>query len=190
MLRVLSLFALILISTAAYAHTGVSSTAGFGSGFAHPLAGADHVLAMVAVGLLAVQLGGRALWALPLAFVTTMLVAGGIGLFGPELTIVEFGIVGSVIVLGGLIAMNARLPLIASVVIVSLFAFFHGHAHGAEMPATAGALGYGLGFALATALLHAIGVAIGLAARRLQPIWVRASGGAIAAAGLLLGLTG
>lgn len=190
MARLFALLVLASLAFAAQAHTGIGATAGFGAGFFHPLAGADHVLAMVAVGLLGVQLGGRALWALPLAFIATMLVAGGIGLLGPALPIVEFGIIGSIIVLGALIAFNARLPLIVSVLIVAVFAFFHGHAHGAEMPATAGALGYGAGFALATALLHGVGICAGLLAQRLQPVWIRAGGGVIAAAGLLIGFAG
>lgn len=190
MSRFTPLLLLLLSATTAHAHTGIGATAGFGAGFTHPLLGADHVLAMVAVGLLAVQLGGRALWALPLAFVAAMLVAAGIGLFGPALPIVEFGIVGSVVALGALIALNTRLPLIASMMLVGLFAFFHGHAHGAEMPAQASALAYGAGFALATALLHGIGITAGLATRHMQSSWVRVGGGAIAMAGLLIAVAG
>lgn len=190
MSRFTPLLLLLLSATTAHAHTGIGATAGFGAGFTHPLLGADHVLAMVAVGLLAAQLGGRALWALPLAFVAAMLVAAGIGLFGPALPIVEFGIIGSVVALGALIALNTRLPLIASMMLVGLFAFFHGHAHGAEMPAQASALAYGAGFALATALLHGIGITAGLATRHLQSSWVRVGGGAIAMAGLLIAVAG
>lgn len=190
MFRFALLFLLLLSTTMAHAHTGGALLGGFGAGFAHPLTGADHMLAMGAVGLLAVRLGGRALWALPLAFGAAMLLAAGIALFGPALPIVEFGIVGSVVVLGALIALNTRLSLSASLMLVGLFAFFHGHAHGAEMPAQAGALSYGAGFVLATALLHGIGIAVGLATRHLQSFWVRAGGGAIAATGLLIALAG
>lgn len=185
----LMLLVLSSLTFTVHAHTGMGTTHSFTSGFAHPALGADHILAMVAVGLLAVQLGGRALWALPLAFIATMLVAGGIGVGSAGWPVVEFGIIGSVIILGGLIAFKARLSLMASVLIVSLFAAFHGHAHGAEMPATVGALGYAAGFALATALLHGAGMGTGLLAQRLPDLWLRIGGGVIAAAGVLLGLT-
>jgi len=159
----------------------------FASGFGHPLGGLDHVLAMVAVGLWATQLSGRALWLVPLTFVLTMAVGGLLGFLGIPLPMVETGIAGSVLILGALVALASRLPLVASMALVGLFAIFHGYAHGAEMAVESSALWYGLGFMLATATLHALGIGIALAAGRGVPArLVRVGGAAIAASGMLL----
>ena len=149
---------LMLAATAAQAHTGVGGTAGFAHGFAHPLGGIDHVLVMVAVGLFAAQLGGRALWLVPLSFVSVMMAGGALGMAGVAMPFVEIGIGLSVVVLGLAVAFGLHLPTAAAMALVGLFAIFHGHAHGAEMPESASGLAYGAGFVLATALLHALGI--------------------------------
>jgi urease accessory protein len=179
--------ALLLAAPAAEAHVGVGATAGFAHGFTHPFLGLDHVCAMLAVGLWAAQRGGRARWLLPLTFVAVMAVGGAAGMLGLALPFAEQGIVASVLVLGVLVAAAARLPLAAGALLVGVFAFFHGHAHGAEMPATALGLAYGAGFMLATALLHVCGIALAMAlARQSHPRWVRYAGAAIAACGAAL----
>jgi urease accessory protein len=158
--------ALALVPTAASAHPGLSHTHDFIHGFAHPLGGIDHVLAMIAVGLFAVQLGGRALWFVPAAFVMTMAAAGAAGMAGLALPHVELGIALSVLVLGAVIALRVGMPVGAAMAMVALFAVFHGYAHGIEMTAGEGATAvlYGAGFVAATALLHGAGIAAGLLA--------------------------
>jgi urease accessory protein len=158
---------LLVASTAAYAHTGVGTTSGFAHGFAHPIGGIDHVLAMVAVGLLAAHLGGRALWAVPLSFVTMMVAGGAAGMGDMELPFVEIGIGLSVVVLGAAVAFRLDLPTLAAMALVGLFAIFHGHAHGAEMPETAAGFEYAIGFAMATAGLHGFGIGLGLVLGRM-----------------------
>jgi urease accessory protein len=173
---------------AASAHTGIGGTAGFAHGFLHPVGGLDHVLAMVAVGLFAAQLGGRALWAVPATFVAVMVLGGALGAAGMALPLVELGIALSVVVLGLVVLAGRPWPLSLAMALVGTFAVFHGHAHGAEMPVGASGLAYGLGFVAATTLLHAAGVGLGLprlaeaSAGRLT----RASGAAICLAGLML----
>ena len=190
MRRVLLAVAIVLASAAtAAAHTGHGDTTGFALGFAHPLLGFDHLLAMIAVGLWAAQIGGRALWLVPAAFVAVMAVGGAAAILGIGLPMVEMGIVGSVLVLGLLVAFAPRLPLWAPAVIVGLFALFHGHAHGTEMPDGGSGVAYGLGFVLATAALHGLGLAIGLNVTRLSGAALRAGGAAIAAGGIALMLT-
>lgn len=190
MRKVLLAVAIFLASAgAAAAHTGHGDATGFALGFAHPLLGLDHLLAMIAVGLWAAQIGGRALWLVPAAFVTVMAMGGGRAMFGVGLPMVEVGIVGSVLVLGLLVAVAPRLPLWAPAATVGLFALFHGHAHGSEMPDGSSGLAYGLGFVLATAALHGLGLALGLTVTRLSGIALRAGGAAIAAAGFALMLT-
>jgi urease accessory protein len=149
----------VTLALPAAAHTGHVDGSGFLSGFLHPLGGLDHLLAMVAVGLWAAQTGGRALWMLPVAFVTML--AGGalIGISGLELPMVEAGIAASVAVLGLLVVLNKRVPVYAAMALVGVFAVFHGHAHGAEMPAAAHPLLFGAGFILSTVLLHGAGIA-------------------------------
>jgi len=174
----------------ALAHTGHGAPGSFASGLAHPLGGLDHVLAMVAVGLLAAHLGGRSVWALPLAFMGMMVAGGAVALFGLALPLVEFGILASVLVLGALIASGRSLPGALAAILCAAFAVFHGHAHGAEMPAAASAALYGAGFVLATGLLHALGIGLGWALGRFAPATaMRVAGAAIVlcGAGLVIG---
>lgn len=177
-----------LFITAADAHTGVGSTHGFMHGFSHPLSGIDHILAMVAVGMFAAHLGGRALWLVPSCFVAMMAVGGALGISGVELPFVEIGIAMSVIVLGALVALQTSMPTSIAMGIVGFFALFHGHAHGAEMPTDAGGLSYAGGFMLATALLHVAGIVLGLGLARLASGYsrrvIQVGGGAMAAAGV------
>jgi urease accessory protein len=188
--RVLLTGLLLLASSAAYAHTGVGTTSGFTHGFVHPIGGIDHVLAMVAVGLFAAHLGGRALWAVPLSFVTMMAAAGAAGMGGLALPFVEIGIGLSVVVLGAAVASRLHLPTVAAMALVGLFAIFHGHAHGAEMPETASGFEYALGFVLATAGLHDCGIGLGLVLDKMGEATggriSRVAGSAMAVAGLAI----
>ena len=159
----------LFVPSIASAHTGVGDTKGFWHGLGHPLGGLDHILAMVAVGLLAVQIGGRALWVVPSAFVAVMAASSVLGHFAVPLPFVEQGILASDFILGLLLLFAPRLPLIFSASIVGILAIFHGYAHGAEMPATVTGLTYGIGFILATIGLHLSGIGIGLGLDRLQP---------------------
>lgn len=180
-----TLLGAFLPAAAAWAHPGHEHAEGFLSGLLHPVTGPDHLLAMIAVGLWAARLGGRALWAVPLAFLGAMALGGVLGLGRPELGVVEWGIAGSVLVLGVLIAAAVRLPLAAGAGLVGLFALCHGYAHGTEMPLNADAGLYGLGFLLATAALHGLGLAAGLRLGREQRLVpaVRVAGGLVAVAG-------
>jgi urease accessory protein len=176
-----------LFPLSAYAHPGHGAANAFTSGFSHPFGGLDHWLAMVAVGLWAAQMGGRALWIVPGAFMSLMLCGGVLAISGIHLPYVEAGILASIMVLGVLVAAAFKLPLAASAAIVGLFALFHGHAHGTEMPLAMSAASYSLGFVLATALLHALGIAGGIFLQQLNTDKaVRFAGGAIAVGGLYL----
>ena len=178
----------ILLPTVAFAHTGVGETSGFMHGFGHPISGLDHILAMVMVGVFAWQLSGRALWLVPTSFVLMMAVGGALGVFGIDVPFVEVSIALSVIVLGMSVALGIKTPVVATMAVVGLFAIFHGHAHGAEMPEDAGGVAYVTGFMIATALLHVTGISIGFligkAGERHGPMVVRASGGVVAIAGV------
>ncbi len=157
----------MMMVSAAEAHTGHGSTLGFMHGFSHPLSGIDHILAMVAVGLFAAHLGGRAKWLVPSCFVVLMAFGGSMSISGFDLPFVELGIAASVIVLGALVALRTSMPTSMAMGIVGFFALFHGYAHGAEMPTDASGLNYAAGFMLATALLHITGIALGLGAAKL-----------------------
>lgn len=181
----------VCISQSAFAHPG-HGVSGFAGGFAHPLLGADHVLAMLAVGIWAAQLGGGALWMVPCAFVGLMAGGGALGMASAHsFPIVESGIAVSVLVLGLMIAMAVKAPLYVSVPLVGLFAMFHGYAHGTELSEGMSAAGYSVGFMFATAALHAAGIGMGLAAKRAlsapSSSWVfRTAGAAIMLAGVAL----
>jgi urease accessory protein len=181
-----------LVPTAAMAHTGVGDVGGFAHGFWHPITGLDHVLAMVLVGMLAWQLGNRALWLVPATFVLVMAVGGALGVAGIAIPLVELGIALSVVVLGAAVALGIRAPVAVAMGIAGLFAIFHGHAHGAEMPVDASGLTYGMGFMIATALLHLGGLGLGFligAAGDRYGLVMRSAGGLAAIAGLAI-LTG
>jgi urease accessory protein len=159
--------AFTLVPTAALAHAGIGDGHGFVHGFAHPLGGLDHILAMVTVGIFAWQLGGRALWLVPASFVLAMAAGGALGIAGMPVPFVELGIAASVIVLGAIVALGANVPLAVAMGLAALFAIFHGHAHGTEMPQDAAGTVYAAGFMMATALLHAGGIALGFAIGRI-----------------------
>lgn len=182
---------LAMMATPAFAHVGVDSGTGFATGLGHPFGGLDHMLAMVAVGLWAIQLAARgntrALWLLPLSFVLPMALGFIGGTLGLPLPGVELGIAVSVLALGLVVAFAFQPPLWVAMLFTTAAALFHGHAHGAEMPETAAALSFGAGMVLATALLHAGGIALArLAQRAALPMLTRIAGAGVAAAGLVL----
>lgn len=187
-MRVLLALLLALLPTAAFAHPGHGEAVGFMAGFLHPMGGLDHILAMVAVGVFAFVLGGRALWLVPMSFVGMMLVGFLLGVGHVDLPFVELGIALSSIVIGAAAAWGKPMPVAAAMSLVGVFAIFHGHAHGAEMPANEGGLEFALGFVAATALLHIVGVAGALGVARLsgrfgKPI-ARIAGAVFAVGGL------
>ena len=149
----------VLVPTAAFAHPGHGPEIGLIAGFLHPMSGIDHILCMVAVGVFAAVLGGRALWLVPLSFVGMMAVGFLLGANGVTLPFVELAIGLSSVVIGAVAAWGKPMPISAAMALVGAFAIFHGHAHGAEMPANAGGLQFALGFMTATALLHVAGIA-------------------------------
>jgi urease accessory protein len=179
-----------LAATAAQAHTGIGDAHGFAHGLAHPLGGLDHVLAMVAVGLFAFYLGGAARWLVPLSFVAVMAVAGALATSGIALPWAEIGIGLSVVVLGCAVAARSRMPVAAAMALVGVLAIFHGYAHGAEMPQSVSGFAYGSGFVLATAALHAVGLGLGVAIARAgqsgETRILRATGSAMAVAGIAI----
>lgn len=182
--------ALALLPAVASAHPGHDGghdlTWDFAGGFAHPVFGLDHLLAMIAVGIWAAQLGGRARWLVPATFVGVMTLGAIFGLRGVVPTGMEQMIAASLLVFGIMIAMAKRIPLSAGLALTALFAAFHGFAHGSELPATSSGFSYGLGFVIATALLHAAGY--GLGSIKIAQIngWLKASGIGIATIGAVM----
>ena len=170
----------IAFCSMAYAHPGHAN--GAMAGIVHPLLGLDHLLAMLAVGVWAAQLGGRAKWLVPASFVALMALAGSMGMAGIALPLVESGIATSVLLLGLLIAFSVKVTPALGAGIVGLFAVFHGYAHGVEMPLPGSSWQYGLGFVLSTAVLHGLGLLLGRG-RLQQGLWLRAAGALVAASG-------
>jgi urease accessory protein len=187
----------VALAQPAFAHPGHAGH-DFVAGWEHPFFGFDHLLAMIAVGLLAVRMDGKAIWVIPCAFLGSMTLGGIAAAVGMPLPGVEYGILASVLVLGLLIAATKVVPLGYGAALVALFAFFHGHAHAAEMATGSSLATYAAGFLLATALLHAAGVAGGLLlknSRVLSPAsdsatpnstTLRWAGGLISLAGVLM----
>jgi len=179
-----ALAAFVLAANPAAAHEQVGVAGGLFSGFLHPLTGLDHLVAMVAVGIWGAQLGAPAIWILPITFPLVMALGGVLGVLHIPLPMPEVAIALSALVLGAAVAARVRVPFAIAAVIVAVFAIFHGHAHGTELPTAANPLAYGVGFVVATGLLHLCGILIGTLNR-----WnageraIQAMGAAIAAVG-------
>jgi urease accessory protein len=155
-------------------------------GVTHPFLGVDHILVMIAVGLWAVVVGGRAIWVLPVTFLATMLAGFAAASIGLDIPLVEPVISSSIVVLGLLIALAVKAPIWLGSLITALFAFFHGHSHGTEAAAPS-LMSYAVGFTLATATLHAMGIGLGIfASGSIRQVALRAMGGTTALIGLAL----
>jgi urease accessory protein len=182
---IVTALAAILFVSPASAHTGTELIGGFVSGFEHPLFGADHLLAMLAVGIWGAQLGGRAVWTLPATFPLIMALGGLAGILGLYIPQVETGIALSVLGLGLVIAIAWRPFEIVALTLIAVFAIFHGYAHGLELPAAADPAAYSAGFVIATGVIHLAGIGIGLLAGKAFHGWLsRGLGGAIALSGV------
>ena len=182
---VLALLAYVASAVPAYAHTGTGPLDGFLSGFQHPIFGVDHLLAMLAVGIWGAQMGGRAVWTLPVVFPAIMTIGGVIGILGIPVPRVEIMIALSMLGLGLTIALAWKPHEALAIVVISVFAIFHGYAHGAELPEAADPISYAFGFVGATGLIHIAGIIFGLGLGILANGWVsRGAGAAIAAAGV------
>ena len=178
---------LLLLTRHADAHIMSGEAGGFSSGFKHPWSGWDHICAMVAVGLWGAQLGKPSVWLLPVVFPMVMAFGGFLGLIGlpvPEMA-VEIGIAASAILLGIMVLLSARPPIVVCATIVGIFGLFHGYAHGHELPPGENGLLYSIGFVIATGTLHAVGITIGfIHFWKPGKILLRGAGAAIAVAGL------
>jgi urease accessory protein len=188
--KTLALIAMLL-PLAASAHTGADSGAhhGFADGFLHPLGGADHLAAMLAVGLWSALAARRAwpdlLWA-PLAFAGMLLAGALAGLAGLQVPAVEPMIAASVLVLGLLVATRVHLPAVAAAALVGVFAAFHGVAHGHELASEQGAASALAGMVGATVLLHLAGIGLGWALRHANAWLPRVAGAVVVALGATL----
>ena len=187
MRRILTTFALTgALVSPTLAHPGMGHTHSFATGLAHPLSGADHILAMLAVGLWGVLAGGRAIWVWPLAFVATMLSGFAAAALGLQVPFAESAVSSSIIVLGLCVALAIKAPVWVGAAIAGVFAFFHGYSHGTEA-ATASVVPYVAGFALATAWIHSAGIGLGLVAEGLiGRVAVRTMGGLTVLSGVVL----
>jgi urease accessory protein len=169
----------------ARAHIIQPGAAGLGSGFAHPLTGPDHFLAMFAVGLWGAQMGGRPVWTLPVTFPLIMVVGGIVGILGISLPGTEIGIALSIVALGSAIAFSWRPPEWIALLLISVFAICHGYAHGTELPAAADPADFAIGFVIATGMIHIFGIGVGLVLQKpFAGRACRALGAVIAVAGL------
>lgn len=179
-------FALYLVwAPSAQAHVEQGQAVGFITGLEHPWSGLDHVLAMIAVGLWGAQLGNPAMWVLPIIFPMVMSFGAMMGLLGIPLPGIEVGIAASAILLGGMVLGEVRPKLVVAAILVGVFAIFHGHAHGTELPAGQSGLLYSMGFVIATGVLHGIGIIIGLIHRwPAGKLVLRGAGAFIAAMGM------
>lgn len=184
LISAMAILSVCLAATSAHAHTGEGISGGFLSGLTHPIFGWDHVVAMVAVGLWGAVLGRPAIWILPIVFPLVMAFGAALGVGGIPVPYIEAGIALSGVVLGLLIVFLVKAPMPVAAVLVGLFAIFHGHAHGTELPEAANPIAYAVGFVIATGLLHLFGILFGtLMASEAGKLAIRAGGALIALVG-------
>jgi urease accessory protein len=184
-LSVLAALAILLAPEGAYAHIILGEQGGFGSGFAHPLTGPDHFLAMFAVGLWSAQMGGRSVWRLPVIFPMIMVIGGIVGMSGLPLPAIEIGIALSILALGGAIVLAWRPAEWIALILIAYFALCHGYAHGVELPLATDPADYAIGFVLATGMIHLFGIGVGTAlGKPMQGRLSRALGAVIAVSGI------
>ncbi|PYB77462.1 MULTISPECIES: HupE/UreJ family protein [Rhizobium] len=178
--------AFLFIPSLAQAHVMDGPLGGFGSGFGHPLAGPDHFLAMLAVGLWGAQMGGRSVWTLPATFPLVMCIGGVAGML--EILpsgIVQAGIAISVLALGAAIAAAWKAPEWLALALISAFAILHGIPHGVLAPRASDPAAFTVGFVVSTGVIHVVGIGIGAALKPIaQGKLVQAIGAAIALAGV------
>ena len=175
----------LALPSLAFANATDGAGSGFFTGFLHPILGLDHFIVLVAVGLWGAFLSDRALWILPIVVPSIMAVGAAIGVFGLEVPLVEFVIALSGVVMGALIALRFKVQLSVAMILVGIFALFHGYAHGTDMPGHINAFTYGAGFVIGTGLLHLAGIAVGFATRLQRgELMVRGCGGVISVIGL------
>jgi urease accessory protein len=175
---------LAAVSTA-FAHPQHGAAFDFAAGLSHPLGGWDHLLAMLAIGVWAAQLGGRATWSVPAAFLGIMILTAGVGQHFGAIPAFDQGAAASVVALGLLIAAAVRLPTTAGMALAATFAVFHGYAHGAELAPGQDFLAYGAGFVLTSAALHLAGIGLGRSAASVSANCARLLGWGVTAAGIL-----
>lgn len=160
---------------------------GLTSGLTHPLLGFDHLLAMIAVGIISVQQGGHSIWKVPATFILFMVIGALLAFSGLKVPAVETGISLSILIFGVIISVSKKIPVYFALLSIAVFAIFHGHAHGEEFPIIANPILYGIGFVLSTTLLHLVGILIGYSAikRDLKLGLLRYAGAVISIIGLL-----
>ncbi|MCK5360627.1 MAG: HupE/UreJ family protein [Gammaproteobacteria bacterium] len=178
----LAVVTLLMAAPLAEAHTGLSQNSFF-SGLSHPLLGLDHLLAMLAVGLWAGKMGGRARWGLPLMFIFTLSLSAMAAQNFASLQLVDHGIAVSLLLLGLLLVFTIKLPVLLGLLAVSFFAVFHGVAHGTEWPVAASPFLYVSGFIATTVLIMGIGVTAGAAREEKIQFFIRVTGMLIASMG-------
>lgn len=187
--RLYPLYSLLLLAPiVANAHETHARGNGFMIGISHPVLGLDHLLAMIAVGVVSAMMGGTAIWMIPLIFVTNMLIGSILGGYAIPLPGIEYGIVFSVIALGAVLAIDKQVPKTIIMLLVGYFGVMHGYARGSEMPEMTNLLFYGAGFVMGTVGLHLSGVLIGVGANKVPRGGeiLRVTGGAAGCVGLFL----
>ena len=182
-LSALAALAILLAPEGAYAHIIQGQQGGFLSGFAHPLTGPDHFLAMFAVGLWSAQMGGRSVWRLPVIFPIVMVIGGIVGMSGLPLPAIEIGIALSILALGSAIVLAWRPGEWIAFILIAYFALCHGYAHGAELPLATDPADYAIGFVLATGMIHLLGIGVGTALGKPMQGWLSRALGAVIAVG-------
>jgi len=187
---VVSVLGNLLIPGAAMAHHAEwMKDKPFIQGLSMPVHGLDHMLVTFAVGLIAVQIGGYAIWAVPAAFSILLLLGGMMNVLGIAAPLGEQVIFASIVVMGGLLAYRKQLPLLVGVGVIAFFATFHGFALVGQGPHNGWFPVFAAGCLIAAWAVLGSGMAVALLLKRLKrPQVIRYGGWAMIGAAAAIGI--
>lgn len=183
------MFGLLSLPLIILTHEILPGETGAIEGFVRPLITVQHLLAMIAIGVLAAKIGGRAIWTVPLTFIGVLIIGSVAGAAGGANDLVQYGVAISLLLLGLGLLIQQRIPEALALVIAVVFALFHGYAHGEAIrpeQTVVFLVAYILGFLMSTAGLQVIGTLVGFIALRSPrgTLFLRFSGGMIALVGV------
>lgn len=179
----------VLIPSIAFAHHAeFMRNDPFLQGFSMPIHGIDHMLFTVAVGLIAAQIGGRALWSVPLVFTVAILLGGILNVSGIAIPLLQYGVLASLVICAALLSWRTSVSLLLTVGLIGLFAIFQGNAMTTEYNLIYSMPFFIAGCLISSLILLSIGVGLGLLISHLNKSIFRYVGVMMLAAAIVIGV--
>lgn len=126
------------------------------------MSGLEHLLAMIAVGILSSRFGGATIWQIPALFIASLLIGLYLGESGANMSFYQAGIGISLVLFGALLLNSSTPNLLFMGGAALIFGLFHGYAHGIEIGGLINPEGFRKGFFMGSILIHIAGVMLGM----------------------------